>query len=40
VPRDITTEASITIAAPVATVWEALTSPELRVSLGRKPWTM
>jgi len=29
VPRDITTEGSITIAAPVATVWEALTTPAL-----------
>jgi uncharacterized protein YndB with AHSA1/START domain len=29
VPEDLTTEASITIAAPAARVWEALTRPEL-----------
>ena len=28
-PQDITTETAITIAAPVASVWEALTTPEL-----------
>jgi uncharacterized protein YndB with AHSA1/START domain len=29
VPQDITTETAITIAAPIASVWDALTTPEL-----------